>query len=90
MQSERSSNSDCFCSAGGDSVRVWLVTPDLGASIVADVTDLKNGSYRAISVLPWAGKVEVRATIAHTRDLLRTVVYIQVGRGYWQSSQAAY
>ncbi|GFO16163.1 hypothetical protein PoB_004266800, partial [Plakobranchus ocellatus] len=62
---------------GGDSVRVWLVNPKLGASVVADVTDLKNGSYRARSVLPWGGEVKVRATIAHTRHLFRTVMYIQ-------------
>ncbi|GFR73955.1 NXPE family member 3, partial [Elysia marginata] len=63
---------------GGDSVRVWLVgAAGLGAAITADLTDLRNGSYRATSVLPWAGKVEVKATIAHTRNLFRTVAYIQ-------------
>ncbi|GFO08604.1 nxpe family member 3 [Plakobranchus ocellatus] len=62
---------------GGDSVRIWLVNPKLGASVVADVTDLKNGSYCARSVLPWGGEVKVKATIAHTRHLFRTVMYIQ-------------
>ncbi|CAL1535995.1 unnamed protein product, partial [Lymnaea stagnalis] len=63
--------------SGGDSVWVWLVTNELGASIAADVVDNKDGSYTATTVLPWSGRVQVRATISHHRELFRTNLYIQ-------------
>ena len=65
---------------GQDEVRLWLVSPDLKASVVAQVTDWRNGTYLARSILPWAGNVIVKATIAHTRDVFRTVALTQVGR----------
>ncbi|CAL1537195.1 unnamed protein product, partial [Lymnaea stagnalis] len=63
--------------SGGDSVWVWLVTNDLGASIAADVVDNKDGSYTATTILPWSGRVQVKATISHHRELFRTNLYIQ-------------
>ncbi|XP_012935875.1 uncharacterized protein LOC101861110 [Aplysia californica] len=62
---------------GGDSVRLWLETADLKAAIAADVTDNKDGSYLATAPLPWKGSVRVKATVAHTRELFRTSLYIQ-------------
>ncbi|CAL1535997.1 unnamed protein product [Lymnaea stagnalis] len=63
--------------SGGDSVWVWLVTSELGASIAADVVDNKDGSYTASTILPWSGRVQVKATISHHRELFRTMLYIQ-------------
>lgn len=65
---------------GGDSVRLWLVSPALGASTAADVIDNKDGSFLAISLLPWSGEVKVRATIAHSRELFRAALFIQVSK----------
>ncbi|CAL1535998.1 unnamed protein product [Lymnaea stagnalis] len=63
--------------SGGDSVWVWLVSNELGASIAADVVDNKDGSYTASTILPWSGRVQVKATISHHRELFRINLYIQ-------------
>ncbi|CAL1535999.1 unnamed protein product [Lymnaea stagnalis] len=73
---------------GGDSVWVWLVTTELGASIAADVVDNKDGSYTASTILPWTGSVRIRAAIAYHRELFRANLYIQrlFKTTYWFTS----
>ncbi|KAI8796427.1 NXPE family member 3, partial [Biomphalaria glabrata] len=62
---------------GGDLINVWLVSDAPKASIAADVLDHRNGTYTAITVLPWCGKVKVMAAIAHQREKFRLMFYIQ-------------
>jgi len=62
---------------GGDSVRLWLETEELQAALAADVVDNKDGSYLATAPLPWTAHVRVKATVAHSRELFRTNLYIQ-------------
>ncbi|XP_055872838.1 NXPE family member 3-like isoform X3 [Biomphalaria glabrata] len=62
---------------GGDKIEVWLVSKDLKAAIAADVTDNSDGTYTAVTLLPWSGSVKVNAAIAHHRELFRTMCYIQ-------------
>ncbi|KAK6958587.1 NXPE family member 3, partial [Biomphalaria glabrata] len=61
----------------GDKVDVWLSSDDVLAAITADVTDNQDGTYTAVTILPWSGTVNVKATIAHHKELLRTVMYLQ-------------
>lgn len=63
---------------GGDIVYLWLVNQPLDASVAADVTDQGNGQYIATVTLPWSGTAVVKATIAYTRELFRSVLYVQV------------
>ncbi|KAH9495287.1 hypothetical protein Btru_016332 [Bulinus truncatus] len=62
---------------GGDVINVWLVSGNPKASIAADVTDHRNGTYTAVTVLPWSGDVTVMAGIAHHREKFRMMFYIQ-------------
>ncbi|KAH9495288.1 hypothetical protein Btru_016333, partial [Bulinus truncatus] len=61
----------------GDVINVWLVSDNPKASIAADVTDHRNGTYTAVTVLPWSGDVTVMAGIAHHREKFRMMFYIQ-------------
>ncbi|KAH9495285.1 hypothetical protein Btru_016313 [Bulinus truncatus] len=62
---------------GGDILNVWLVSEKPKAAIAADVTDHSNGTYTAVTVLPWSGNVTVKAALVHQREKFRMMFYIQ-------------
>ncbi|KAK0048517.1 NXPE family member 3 [Biomphalaria pfeifferi] len=62
---------------GGDQLNVRLVSLDINASIAADVIDNGDGTYTAVSCVPWSGDVEVIAEIAHHRETFRLELYRQ-------------
>uniref|UniRef100_A0A2C9MAJ9 Uncharacterized protein n=1 Tax=Biomphalaria glabrata TaxID=6526 RepID=A0A2C9MAJ9_BIOGL len=61
----------------GDQLNVRLVSPDFKAAITADVIDNRNGTYTAVTRVPWTGQVKVVALIAHYRETFRMTLYRQ-------------
>ncbi|KAK0048516.1 NXPE family member 3 [Biomphalaria pfeifferi] len=62
---------------GGDQLNVRLISPDFKAAITADVIDNRNGTYTAVTRVPWTGHVKVVALIAHYRETFRMTLYRQ-------------
>ncbi|XP_076455699.1 NXPE family member 4-like [Babylonia areolata] len=64
--------------SGGDEIRMRLLSKPGSASVAADVTDLRNGSYLGTTFLPWNGTASVDVHLAYPRELLREAARVRL------------
>lgn len=54
--------------SGGDFLRIWAVNPSLNANVAGYIIDNRNGSYTGVIKALWYGKMEIRLSLATTKE----------------------